>query len=293
VGSVPAALRLASIAGPVLAAVGLLALVPAVAAAVTRSAGPFAYVTQTDASDSPSVAIEADCPGTSRVAGGGGSIAPGPPAEAALTSTYPLDTDVDLDRDDAYQAQAKNLTGASRERSATAICLKRGQASLDYRELSQTVGTEPFEVGSGVPCGLSTRVLGGGVFLQPPTPQVSLLESHPDADGGGWRYLAFKDETMASRDFVAHAICIPHAQRRVRYVFDSKVVFADQQKTVRAVCPSKFHVSGGGVEGAASYASSVPFDGNDRDKAPDDGWSGTIQTFNRTVAFVVRAICVK
>jgi hypothetical protein len=287
----------AGVVGFVVSLAGIL-LLAAHATAVVRSAGPLKYVTETATSASASVSLEALCPGNARVTGGGGGIAPGPQFQVLLSSIYPTNNDGDLISDDGYEAQARNETGNSRKRTATAICLRRGQSNLAYKFSSQSFGTGALGVGGSVLCDSPNRVVGGGTFLQPPTTEVQLNDSHPLDPGdhvydAGWGYTANKEMTAAQRVFAVHAICLPPGVRKLRYVYESRVVLGNERSTLKARCPRKYHVTGGGVEGFANYLASVPFDGKDAGKAPDDGWKGTMQNFNSPEALLVHAICIK
>lgn len=69
-------------------------------------------------------------------------------------------------------------------------------------------------------------------------------------------------------------------------------------RTLTANCPSQQHVTGGGAAGQGGSAadayvnSSYPFDDDDRNKSPDDGWRVRVYGANQTVAAAV-AVCAE
>jgi hypothetical protein len=70
-----------------------------------------------------------------------------------------------------------------------------------------------------------------------------------------------------------------------------------EAKTGRVACPRGTHTSGGGVKLPAKYEdggwleASAPFDGNDGNAKPDDGWTATGGVEERKVKMKVTAIC--
>ena len=63
---------------------------------------------------------------------------------------------------------------------------------------------------------------------------------------------------------------------------------------LKAHCPAGTHVTGGGLYNGASdddFLVSAPYDGNDQDSKPDDGWVGRIVPASTAKDVFVRAIC--
>jgi hypothetical protein len=81
------------------------------------------------------------------------------------------------------------------------------------------------------------------------------------------------------------------------YVIESKPAPSQAQTARRAFCPRGSVVIGGGVYTSGTttedeVATSAPFDGKDRDRKPDDGWLGEINTGPLDAEMTTIAICV-
>jgi hypothetical protein len=272
--------------------------------------GPLRYVTNTSsvgATDDGGTITA--CPGGSRLAGGGGSLA-GPTDEVRLGGIFPLDFfDPGFVPDDAYAAEGYNNSAAPRAMRSVAVCLRNasGGADLDY----VTGDGPPINMGSSVGTGASAtcasgRVIGGG--LQIPGPATTQFEeqlnstrpSDNDLDGDfdGWRGSLNVNMSTVARTPRAVAVCQPPGDYRLRYRFTSKIVFPDTAPTLKTKCPAGkgWRVTGGGIQGFFSrIRASVPFDDKDRKKVPDDGWRGSITTSSGAdpAALLVHAICIK
>lgn len=64
--------------------------------------------------------------------------------------------------------------------------------------------------------------------------------------------------------------------------------------TMQSKCPRGTHVTGGGVDNGGhddDLLISAPYDGNDGDIQPDDGWAGHVVPTNTAQITTVRAIC--
>lgn len=85
------------------------------------------------------------------------------------------------------------------------------------------------------------------------------------------------------------------------YVKDGRSVRANSQAYENVNCPGGTRVIGGGVEGTAFFAggagqminTSAPFDDEDGNGKPDDGWEGAMDNFGNADGkrIVVHAIC--
>ena len=87
----------------------------------------------------------------------------------------------------------------------------------------------------------------------------------------------------------------------LHYVQEGRGVDAESQATEVAHCPAGTQVIGGGVEGTAFFDSgagqmintSAPFDDDDGNRRPNDGWLGTMDNFTNAGndRIIVYAIC--
>lgn len=226
-----------------------------------------------------------------------------------IGSIAPFDSlDADLFADDGYVAETFNASGATRTARTVAVCLRNGKGGSN---LLYDTGAGPLiAMGSSVGTGAqatcaSGRVVGGGVRIPGPATtefEEQLNSSHPvDTDGDkvfdeGWAGTLNVSNSTVNRTPSARAICLTAGVLKIRYRFTAKVIFPGAS-TVRTSCPKKgWHVSGGGVQGFFSrILTSMPFDGKDKAKAPDDGWKATVQMSQgaNPAALLVHAICLK
>ena len=82
--------------------------------------------------------------------------------------------------------------------------------------------------------------------------------------------------------------------RTLRRPFRETSIAAGATMSLKVRCRQTFQVSGGGVMGNLQIFASLPYDGRDRGKVPDDGWR--IRVRNRTLSpqpLQVNAICLK
>ncbi len=149
-------------------------------------------------------------------------------------------------------------------------------------------------------CGTGgARTVGGGFRMQGPKPgKRRVAETEPtdyfadsdDFPDDGWNVAGFGN---ASGELTAFSICSTggHPEYRTQSVpADSSSV-----RTESVRCGRGLHVVSGGaiIASSSSYLnSSQPYDGGDKDKAPDDGWSARVfDTIGGTGGFEVYAIC--
>jgi hypothetical protein len=151
----------------------------------------------------------------------------------------------------------------------------------------------PRALVSKATCTAGTHVVGGGAATgsSPPNPAAAefwLNRSRPfdgaDSDSrpdDGWIARGY-NRFGTSKQLSSYAICLSGA---VRYPTAFASAVAGEGMAARATCPSGMHVAGGGasIAGAATESylnSSHPFDSDDADTRPDDGWRA--RGFNRS-----------
>ena len=87
------------------------------------------------------------------------------------------------------------------------------------------------------------------------------------------------------------------AASSIRYRVGLPTTIPDHgQTSLQVACPKGTHVLSGGQivdidPGTAVLVSSAPFDGADRDRAPDDGWRSSVKSFAPGATMTVTAIC--
>ena len=108
--------------------------------------------------------------------------------------------------------------------------------------------------------------------------------------------------TLAGFGAIGLALVIassPAAASSIRYKVGLPTTIPDHgQTSLQVACPKGTHVLSGGQivdidPGTAVLVSSTPFDGADRDRAPDDGWSSSVKSFAPGATMTVTAICGK
>jgi hypothetical protein len=266
--------------------IAIAAIAPASASA-GLTAGPVSYTSLSGVAGPGSGQTLVDsCPDSRQLIGGGGSIAAKGTApserDTAVTSVAPYDgADLDPYADDGFRTSGYNATGEVRVVSVTAICLKK-DAALTYAKNAGTTSSDEISQAAG--CG-GGKLLGGGGYVEGPAAVGSaMMRTNPYDDGDpndladdGWGYSALRP-AGGSSDTAAHAICAAKGDLAVRYPY--RIEDAGAKAKVggpiagasRVACPRGFHVSGGGAYGDLRIRASVPFDGDDANLAPDDGW---------------------
>ena len=101
----------------------------------------------------------------------------------------------------------------------------------------------------------------------------------------------------------AFVLCAPSAAGATvtssggfKYVTKDFTLQPGKARTKRAECPNGTHVLSGGHYNSGGFgdvigAHSYPYDGDDRDKKPDDGWRAQLRGIGVPVAASVHAIC--
>jgi hypothetical protein len=162
----------------------------------------------------------------------------------------------------------------------------------------------PSVLSADAACPGSTHVVGGGTSVSGIsgfTVQFWLNSTNafdgPDPGrlpDDGWRGRAY-NRFGSDKRIAVFAIC---SRDPVRYATGRRSVGPGSAALVRAACPSGTHVAGGGADlsGSATQAYlnwSVPYDSNDADSRPDDGWRA--RAYNQggpAKTLTVRATCV-
>lgn len=275
-------------------------------ARTVRKAGPIRYVlSEANVAPGDNVSVFAPCPQGTRVVGGGfgasGALGAGVP-----TSSLPYDglADPDLDRDDGWFVNTYNASAAAVKVQGAGVCVRPalGANDLDYTVIDFDVPSFTATSFYQRVC-LDGRVTGGGAFLGGGLPATKkIIVSGPVASLGGnhrpdgW-YLRVTNTGPTTNG--AHLICQRSSALAFRYPRKEAVVYAGEKKRLVARCPNKkgWRVLGGGIHGFfVETQRSLPWDGKDKDKAPDDGWvvrAGSPFTGNKPVVASVHAICVK
>jgi hypothetical protein len=226
----------------------------------------------------------ADCPGGTKVVGGGVTPESSPASESRINSTFPIDTaDADHRADDGWEGDVYNISGAQKSFSAYAICKNRG--AVEYRHKNVT-GVGPSGAGTATAkCPHGTRASGGGLRVGGMIAEGYVNRTYPidrgDSDtkaDDGWRGRGYN---LASGDtnVIAHVICM---DARLHYAVDLGA-FID--------CPDGTHATGGGAAVGGSAASTwlntlYPF--ADVTNPPDDGF---VNLFNSLGLATGYAIC--
>ena len=83
-----------------------------------------------------------------------------------------------------------------------------------------------------------------------------------------------------------------------KYVTKDFTLKPSKARTNRAACPKRTHVLSGGHYNNGTFGDvigshSYPYDGDDRDKKPDDGWAAQLYGFGVSYAASVYAICAR
>jgi hypothetical protein len=251
----------------------------------------------------------AACPSSEfLITGGGGTIA-GPADNVRLGGIHPADFfDPDSIPNDVFFADAFNNTAQAQNLKSYAICLRdsAGGSDLDYSFNDGPTINQGSSVGTGATANCTGgRLVGGGLEIPGPATapnEEQLNSSHPsDSFGGdgifdnGWSGKLNVNSSSVERAPRAHAICLPQGVMKMRYRYETRVVF-DAAATAKAKCPPGYRVSGGGSQGFFSrMLSSRPFDGKDKGKAPDDGWQVKVWKSPGAdpSALLVHAICLR
>lgn len=145
-------------------------------------------------------------------------------------------------------------------------------------------------------CPSHTHIVGGGVnggFTRAEPADGPDADRRPD---DRWKA---RVHSSSSTTLAAFAIC---NATRPEYARRTKPLQAGQGRTVRAVCPAGTKVIGGGarisVPGGSPgppfnfMSSSFPYDGNDANTVPDDGWAVSALNRDPAIAGQLRASAI-
>jgi hypothetical protein len=233
--------------------------------------GGIAYVSDTVTSSNP-VYTESDatCPKLDkgwRIAGGGFRVGD---KAGSLSASRPLDIylsfgDDDLHPDEFWEASGDLALG--KKLSSFAICIK--EPKLHYVRADTPDGDSAPRSATDS-CPGRTRPTGGGGFIATSNSYITSLFPKGRSKWSVGLYDGIGGIGGMTSDFV----CLKAKQKRAA---ERTTVPAAKTKAVKAACPSKSRVTGGGARfsgdpGDAKLLASYPVDGKDPDSIPDDGW---------------------
>jgi hypothetical protein len=285
-------------AGIAMALVGVLPLVTAAASGVSARRGSIDSFTaghllyRDRVKDVPGhgrTSAGVGCPPSHPHVTGGGIFTDGGSAEdgrlaVEVGSTAPFT----VGTESSWLADANNETGAPAEMTVSAICKKHGRFHYPVAEKPNPGG--PIQ--NGVSCRPGTKLTGGGVETH--GDQSTRLSSTEPADGPD-QNLKRDDKWIGAAtggDLTVTAVCAKSGTAgSYRYVHTArKGVPTHDLVVAHAACPSKTHVTGGGIDitgtdtGAVKVKQSFPLE--------DGGWSGgAINETGGTEKMQVFAIC--
>jgi hypothetical protein len=155
---------------------------------------------------------------------------------------------------------------------------------LNYRAVSYSSFSSP-DIDLYANCKPSTAVVGGGVSLTGPSLKSNVAYGFPADDGSDldtvpddvWVGAGAQRGTPANLKITTYSICLRQGVGPVAYVSAPTGSVADGATfSVKATCPAGSSVAAGGSDVyRGKVSASVPFDGADPDRAPDDGWKVT------------------
>lgn len=159
--------------------------------------------------------------------------------------------------------------------AAMLVAAAPASAALSYVESADSSTTAGNQGSSLANCPASSFTIGGGGLATGGYGAVAMVGSLPETDKSGWS--EFTDVHTGTQVHRAFAVC-DTADPTLR--LKSKNSTEAGQKTVRAACPSRKHVYGGGFfsggdVGKTTTRASRPFDSGDTGKVRDDGWEAT------------------
>lgn len=242
--------------------------------------GPFAYTFAmgTVANNTQNDAISPSC--QSPVAGGGVYLS-GPDLGAEVNSSSPWDSPSDANqRPDGWQGYGINDgSGGPYSIRVDVICSQ--SVEVLYRDKAFEIPANSHRTGRRA-CPGDTVAFSGGVYVANGGLDDELGASFPYDDGDpgkepddGWAGTA--NAGAGAGSMTVHAICSP--SRGFRYVERAEVGKPGDQYTIKARCRESEQLAGGGARVSkpgqnAEIASLHPFDDDDQDQSPDDGFQG-------------------
>ena len=266
-----------------------LGIAPASASADEFKSGPVTYVTSTiNIPAGEQDAATGFCPGDRNVSGGGASIAgdTGEADDADISTMQPADfTDGDSITDDAWIADASNDDNVSHALTTTAVCVKTSKADISYVESESPYGAGVISGGTAVVCG-SGEITSGGLGSDSSSADLIELEALEHSFNGkdpiyNVHSAGFTKEGAAI-DVTTFALCTVEA---LKHRYEDRIIFGPGG-SVKAKCPKGTRVLGGGFSRyPTDLIVSAPFDGQDADSAPDDGWKVKMTTFAPIAGF--------
>jgi hypothetical protein len=274
---VPLAVTLTVLALP-LAGIAGTAVDPNLNDSVLGTVGGIRYATDTaayDAGSSGFADVVAGCGGSRWHLFGGGTNAAGPVAKSYVAAEQPEDyTDADSLRDDGWASDGVGTSPAMLH--SYTVCLKHA-ASYPSRVVAN--GSSALRTAQ-VACPGTQRVTSGAMFIATSGSweTSSYPYDGPDKDkvpDDGWRGGVY-DTIGGIGGFQAFAVC--SSGLKLHYVKSPTTkVKVGSAASVKVSCAADQHVVGGGArltgtQSTGRLVASFPYDGPDKDKAPDDGW---------------------
>ena len=267
-----------------------LGVAAAPASADEFKSGPVTYVTSTiNIPAGEQDAATGFCPGDRNVSGGGASIAgdTGEADDADISTMQPADfVDGDAITDDAWIADASNDDNVSHALTTTAVCVKTSKADISYVESESPYGAGVIAGGTAVACGGGGEITSGGLSSDSSSADLIELEALEHSFNGkdpSYNVLSagFTKEGAAI-DVTTFGLCTVEA---LEHRYKDRIIFGPGG-TIKAKCPKGARVLGGGFSRyPTDLIASAPFDGNDADSAPDDGWKVKMTTLAPIAGF--------
>jgi hypothetical protein len=219
-----------------------------------------------------------DCPKHFVAVGGGAHITGNDPDfDLEIQSTEPDPGDAA-----SWINGIDNSTGSTAHVSSFVICERGGPAQIKHRLATRQVAAGRQGVLS-VSCPAGTKVTGGGAGITGDH-RAEVASSEPndgrDADkkpNDGW-FGVTNNGTDTSQHMTVTAVCSKLGKYKV--IRTHQVSLPDNsQVAATARCPVGSRVTGGGLgirgfDNGYEVAGSFPIDGSDRNKLPDNGWTG-------------------
>jgi len=194
-------------------------------------------------------------------------------------------------------AVVSSLLGAG---SAQAVSQDLGTVNgLNYRVMATTIDSGTG-LDSYADCGDGDIAIGGGIDIaDDEDTNVGIAEgatmgsTYPDTDAGVsvWRTSAL-NESGGSLETAFYAICSEPADVLARK--NKTRVGPGSRGKVRAACPTGYEVAGGGIRSAGPTLATVPYDDDDKNKKPDDGWrASSYNGGGERISLTAFASCVR
>jgi len=263
-----------------------------------QRSGPVRYVTVSDRQGPGAMQLQVECPVGTRLASGGGAL--GAVGNGAhLSGLVPRDTgDGDGDGDDGFTLRAsRNGLILDASIKLVAVCLGKGQSGLVYDEQEDVIGAGTLSAANTHACPNGSRLTGLGFESDGVSAQAKIVGLAADIQGGTidpfeavWQF----QKSGPAQNVSSHVICMQPDVAKVRYASERKRFENQTTKVLKADCPGRTRVIGGGVGNApTNVLASLPFDDRDRNKTPDDGWKAKVFNYFNPDPEYVQAFCLK